>query len=1176
MLTIAPLKRWSVRYYNDTSRAATAAAMDRQSAGGGLGEYYAESETRGAVWICAGDTYKVAELVGLSDEQRAGGAADLDVVARWLDDGIAPNEASGNAFGPRANHGFDLTFCAPKSVSVARGVDVTGVIEKAFSLAHNDGIAAALTYAAEHVAYTRVHNPVTGKKDLVRLPGLVAAAYQHETSRAGDPHLHTHVLLFNKQPRADGKLVAIDSDSLWHEAKAMGVVYQVTVRRRIFELLSLEWGPIAAHSAMAELAGVDPELLAAASQRSTQLGQWAAENLVIVGEDGPSAAQLARAQKATRPRKPEHRPWVELKAEWRQRFGELVLDPAAQAAAREQRIAAAGVKARDLLGAAVAGMDKPAFTRADLIEALGGQMPVTLDGADAEPLELLERMADVAAMRITEPRAPHEREGHERYTAAPIIAEEIALFELLGGRREAAAVPAEAVDTAGLSADQAAAVEAIAVSPQLVQVLSAPAGAGKTTSLRALRTAAHRGGMARVIAVAPTGRAVDVALAEGAADHGGTVAKALADLCGGQLRLSAQTLLIVDEAGMVGTAALRELLTAAADAGTKTVLVGDPRQLSPVRARGGMFAQLCADLPWAQHLSEVWRMRDPAERIASLAVRDGDPAALAEAATWYRDHERLSTGDPVTMADDALRAWTAERAEGFDSLLIADRWEIADALNERIHRQTVAADAPTVAGARRHRIGQGDVVITRRNDLTVAVVNGRDNTPVTDAPVRNGQRWYVQAVDPTGKSCTARRIEDGAIAVFDGDYLRNHVHHGYAVTVHAAQGATAERCHAVLSVTGQRRSAYVAMTRGRHINKVYLYERIAGEGDHEHGLTAQPGVHEARRGEPAEATANLLRLLGRDDSPHTVVETATAVAREHLPGTVSKLLDFREQALASARVAHQKAQLIAEVDWLDLAGRAMSHASTYHSDETAELLANTPGLKDGSRATVANLAEDDHTVQSLHLRDDTTKAALLAALIGQAEAAGRQVTTICGTDHARRESADYLVHTRRALTAEAGLQALHDHGPTWRNANDPLIGSLLVVDDADHLAPEQLHQLVRYATGCNFKLLLVTAENRHPNLKAPSRHLTVAAATHLPWAQHPDGLPTIDTALHRAQNLDPRSIADHEIHETIDRATELINRYTAMTTPAREARHDRSTRQERERSRSDDGYDYSL
>jgi conjugative relaxase-like TrwC/TraI family protein len=101
--------------------------------------------------------------------------------------------------------------------------------EKAMAMAHQKGIDAAMAYLHEHAGYTWVHNPLSGNKDLQRLPGLVGIAYQHETSRCGDPHLHTHVIVPNRQARADGTLVSIDSKSLHHEAKAAGIIYQATM-----------------------------------------------------------------------------------------------------------------------------------------------------------------------------------------------------------------------------------------------------------------------------------------------------------------------------------------------------------------------------------------------------------------------------------------------------------------------------------------------------------------------------------------------------------------------------------------------------------------------------------------------------------------------------------------------------------------------------------------------------------------------------------------------------------------------------------------------------------------------------------------------------------------------------------------------------------------------------------
>ena len=153
-----------------------------------------------------------------------------------------------------------------------------------------------MAYLHQHAGYTRVHNPLTGQKDLQRLPGWAAIAYQHETSRCGDPHLHTHVILPNRQPRADGQLVSIDSKSLHHEAKAAGIIYQAVTRHEVHAQAGFEWNPVGEHSGMAEIAGVAKESLKAWSQRSTRLREWAKNNLVVVDGEATAAQTRGRAE----------------------------------------------------------------------------------------------------------------------------------------------------------------------------------------------------------------------------------------------------------------------------------------------------------------------------------------------------------------------------------------------------------------------------------------------------------------------------------------------------------------------------------------------------------------------------------------------------------------------------------------------------------------------------------------------------------------------------------------------------------------------------------------------------------------------------------------------------------------------------------------------------------------
>ena len=135
MLTISRLSRWSIAYYEKTANEAKQASMDRVSAGGGLGEYYSEADTRVPTWLVSGDAAKVADLTGLSDAAVAGGFADGDVVTSWLDDGISPAGFEGRAFTKTSVHGFDLTFAAPKSVSLLRAL-TSDVNEKVVAEAH--------------------------------------------------------------------------------------------------------------------------------------------------------------------------------------------------------------------------------------------------------------------------------------------------------------------------------------------------------------------------------------------------------------------------------------------------------------------------------------------------------------------------------------------------------------------------------------------------------------------------------------------------------------------------------------------------------------------------------------------------------------------------------------------------------------------------------------------------------------------------------------------------------------------------------------------------------------------------------------------------------------------------------------------------------------------------------
>src|SRR6476620_5179758 len=151
------------------------------------------------------------------------------------------------------------------------------------------------------------------------------------------------------------------------------------------------------------------------------------------------------------------------------------------------------------------------------------------------------------------------------------------------------------------------------------------------------------------------------------------------------------------------TVPLYKLMSAATKANAKLLLVGNQYQLAPVLARGGMFEQLCNDLPWTQQLEQVWRLRDPEEKEASLQLRNGDAPELKQALEWYRDHNRLSIGDPVAMAEDVYAAYLTDRQNRRDSIIICDTREMTDSLNMRLHEALLGDEAARAA------IPNGDV-----------------------------------------------------------------------------------------------------------------------------------------------------------------------------------------------------------------------------------------------------------------------------------------------------------------------------------------------------------------------------------------------------------------------------------------------------------------------------------
>ena len=157
-------------------------------------------------------------------------------------------------------------------------------------------------------------------------------------------------------------------------------------------------------------------------------------------------------------------------------------------------------------------------------------------------------------------------------------------------------------------------------------------------------------------------------------------------------------------------------------------------------------------LPRMQRLTEVWRLRDPGERDASVALRSARGNRLRKAIGWYRTHDRLHTGNPIAMAADATAAYIKARAEGKDAAILCDTWEVADAINQRLHDRFTDPDVPSVAVARDQKVRAGDIIVSRHNDAGLTVAPG--GSPPSGSPIRPALSSKVTTCASTSPSAT--------------------------------------------------------------------------------------------------------------------------------------------------------------------------------------------------------------------------------------------------------------------------------------------------------------------------------------------------------------------------------------------------------------------------------------
>ena len=799
--------------------------------------------------------------------------------------------------------GFDLVFSAPKSVSLlyALGDDEA---QLAVAQAHAAAWQAALSYLEDEACVTR-----RGKNGVVRehAEGFVAAAYQHRTNRAQEPHLHTHVIVANMARSPDGAWRALDGEALLkHYRLAAGYLYQAHLRDALARRLGVRWRE--PDKGMAELRDLPADVLREFSTRRIQVLDYLAER----GTEGFYAAAVAQVE--TRERKQEL-DLPRLREEWRARAAEHGLGRAELAALRHRTPEASPSAERlreiatQMLGPGGLTERRTSFSEPELVMAWA---EAHVHGADAASLrELCARFVEADGVsRVGDDPAPGRP---ARYSTRELLRVERDALALVDRGRDSGApavsrdfvdrVLAERQADVALSDEQQAMVRAIATTADRVVAVVGRAGAGKTTATHALAVVFRDAG-AVVVGAAPSGVA-----AEKLEDETGVPSMTLHRLLARARReggMAPGCVVIVDEAGMAETRILAPVLERVAAARGKAILIGDPHQLPAVGA-GGLFAGI-VERCGAVELTENRRQHDPLEHDALAAIRRGlgrDYLAFAER------RERLVVCDnPIETRTRLLADWWAAARDDLpgSAMITLRRRDVAE-LNALARglmdtHGRLGDVRLTVAGK---EFAAGDRIVCLRNSDRLGVKNGTRGT-VTEVDCERGA--LIVVTDRGDRATLTRRYLDAG-----------NVRHGYALTGHSGQGITVER--AFVLGRGEARLqewGYVALSRAREATRLYITGTPQERESQFHELDDRDPV--ARMAQALEESA--VERLAVDQRPlpsGSRHRTRAEIERPRLSESDRAKLGLLEQqrlAVVKARDAAERALATAKQDLRDL------------------------------------------------------------------------------------------------------------------------------------------------------------------------------------------------------------------------------------------------------------------
>lgn len=767
-------------------------------------DYYLKGEEPPGQWQGKG----AAEL-GLSG---AVSKEDFAAALRGYKPGVDPSEAQESLVhnaGDKHMAGWDLTFSAPKTVSVLWALAPDEATRDAIAAAHDAAVTEALGFVENHASFTR-----RGARGETQEPvkGLLISTFQHGTSREQDPQLHTHSFVHNAAPREDGTWGSLDGRHFYRWKMAAGAYYRAALAEKMQDL----GYEVQRDGKSFAVAGVSEKVEQHFSKRRAQIEE-------VLERIGATSAQASAtvALKTRKAKTAEDR--AALRNRWQQEAGELGFAWQKQeATAQVERLS---MTDQDTMLRQLTEQDST-FEERKIWEKVATEAQGALGVRDiADQVKALQENRQVVRLDRRQTVDIARQDVPERHFSTRemlTLEQDMSDTAQQLSEKQAHQVNDELLGETmasrpTLSREQADALRHITRDSGDIALVRGMAGTGKSFLLEAARETWEKAGY-QVQGVALQGKTAQD-LQDGTGIASQTMHSFLRDVQGTateppQRELSERDIVVIEEAGMIGSRQMTDLLHLAERSGAKIVAVGDHQQLQPIEA-GGAFKAIqtrigAADLTGIRRQREQW-MR---QVVRDLAI--GKSAqALAELDKAGRLH---IAEDGVGAKADLAQQWAASDKPLKERLMLARTNEDVMDMNA-LARHLLQASGALQGGVELPNrdgmeIARGERIRFTKNDYRLDVRNGTTAT-VTGISAGEHGEVMLQAQTDGGKVVEFAATGQDAVEHFD---------YAYATTVHKSQGMTVDESYLLVTQGVDREWGYVGLSRAREQAHVYLDE----------------------------------------------------------------------------------------------------------------------------------------------------------------------------------------------------------------------------------------------------------------------------------------------------------------------------------------------------------------